>query len=315
MLLPLSDSPNYSTQRPWVNYALVAANVLAFIWAQSAATGAGGYGEIVREWGFVPASPTITTYFTSMFMHGDFMHLAGNMLWLWIFGDNVEARLGHVGYLCFYLAAGFAAVLLFQVLSPGSLIPLVGASGAIFGVTGFYFLAFPYNSVRVLFFFFFILFYDLRARWVLGFYFVVDLFNMLIRQSGGGGVAYAAHVGGFLFGLGMASMLLRLLPSAQPVERRRAPLRAPGPDALIQAGLAHARAGRVNQAYEAFETVLASSPDTEEAGFAALQMGIIRGRILGDFEGARRLLSYALDHLVQPLHVRRAQAELSEIST
>lgn len=317
MLLPLSDSPNYSTRKPWVNYGLVALNVLVFLGAHATARGAGDYQRIVWEWGFIPGAPRLETYFTSMFLHADFMHLGGNMLFLWIFGDNVEGRLGHLGYLAAYLAAGLAAVLLFQALSPGSFTPLVGASGAIFGVTGFYFLAFPNNRVRVLIFMFLILFYEVRARWVLGFFFVVDFLNMVVWHRQGadtGGVAYAAHVGGFAFGLGLAYILGRMMPPARPVERRPRQQPAIDPESLIQAGLAHARGRRISQAYDTFERVLEIAPSTEAAGFAALQMGIIRGRVLGDFPGARGLLEYALRYLKQPAHIQRATAEMGEIS-
>lgn len=328
MFLPLSDSPNYSERRPWVNYGLVAANVLVYIWASTSAASPGGFDAIVREWGFVPIAGRFESYFTSMFMHAGFMHLAGNMLFLWIFGDNVEARLGHLGYLCAYLASGLAAVLLFQALAADSSIPLVGASGAIFGVTGFYFIAFPNNRVRVLVFMFLIFFYEVRARWVLGAYFVIDFANLWLDQRAGGdgsGVAYAAHVGGFAFGVALALACRRFLPALVAAERqgwrgRRhiappqpRPAAAVSPERLIDQGLTHARARRISLACEAFEEVLRIAPATESGGIAALQLGIIRGRVLGDFDGARSLLRHAERHLVQETHLRRARAELSEI--
>jgi membrane associated rhomboid family serine protease len=200
VFLPLGDEPNDHRVRPFVNWALIAANVVVFLWAKGATQGELGYGLWVLDWGYIPLAPRVETFFTSMFMHGDLLHLAGNMLFLWIFGDNVEGRLGHLGYLLAYLASGLGAVLLFHLLSPGSDVPLVGASGAIFGVEGFYFLAFPANRVRILFWFVVAGVTMVPARLVLGLSFVWNLFLSMGTRGGQGGVAYAAHVGGFVVG-------------------------------------------------------------------------------------------------------------------
>ncbi|MHC5011096.1 MAG: rhomboid family intramembrane serine protease, partial [Planctomycetota bacterium] len=225
MFLPTGDAPNYSHKRPWVNWGIIALNVLVYVWAVSARSGEVAYHQWVTEWGFVPVAPRFETFFTSMFMHAGFMHLAGNMLFLWVFGDNVEGRLGHVGYLLTYLACGLAAVLLFAWLAPNSGVPLVGASGAIFGVEGFYFLTFAKNRVRVIYWFFIIGVAWIPARIMLGFSFVLNLLYMLSPKGelAGGGVAYAAHVGGFVFGLGAALALRSLGGGAAAAEPVSAP--------------------------------------------------------------------------------------------
>jgi len=152
------------------------------------------------------------------------MHLLGNMLFLWIYGDNVEHRLGRAGYLLSYLATGIAATLGHWALNPGSPFPSVGASGAISGLLGFYFVFFPRNRVRILlpFFPFFFQVIEVPARLVLGFYLVIDnLLPLVVTGGAGTGVAYGAHIGGFAAGLAAAWLLERRQPSAQPREYRR----------------------------------------------------------------------------------------------
>ncbi len=254
MFLPLSDAPN--PQRvPWMTYALIAANVAVFVLVNlplgatpvspgdprlaayiaairealppdvplSEAIGqVTAYDLFVFDHGFRPAEGAAVDLFTSMFLHGGFMHLFGNMLFLWIYGDNVEYRLGQVRYLLAYLATGVAATLFYTLLSPGSALPLVGASGAISGVLGFYFLWFPRNVVRVLIFLFPILMrvFEIPARIVLGVYLVLDNLLPLLVTLGdtGGGVAHGAHIGGFLAGLAGAWVLDRTATSSTPRE-------------------------------------------------------------------------------------------------
>lgn len=132
----------------------------------------------------------------SMFLHGSLLHLAGNMLFLWVFGNNIEDTRGVVQYVVFYLAAGIVATAAHIALQPSSTVPLVGASGAIAGVMGAYLVLFPRVPIRTLIIFFFILFRDIEARWLLGLWFVSQFFI-----SPNAGVAWAAHVGGFVFGV------------------------------------------------------------------------------------------------------------------
>jgi membrane associated rhomboid family serine protease len=178
------------------------------------------YDLFVFEHGFRPAAAQGIDLLTSMFLHGGFMHLFGNMLFLWIYGDNVEYRLGRVRYLLAYLATGAAATLFYTLLSPDATLPLVGASGAISGVLGFYFLWFPLNVVRVLVFLFPILMrvFEIPARIVLGVYLVWDNVLPLIFTAGqgGGGVAHGAHIGGFLAGLAGAWVSERVTTAASP---------------------------------------------------------------------------------------------------
>src|SRR5690606_30607109 len=139
---------------------------------------------------------------TSMFLHGGLAHLGGNLLFLWIFGNNIEDHLGHVKYLLFYLIGGFVASAAHIGLNLDSTIPVVGASGAIAAVMGAYLVWFPNAPVRTVVFFFFITMVDIRAKWLLGFWFVSQFFT-----NPNAGVAWAAHVGGFVFGVLVALVI------------------------------------------------------------------------------------------------------------
>ena len=178
------------------------------------------YELVTFNYGYRPAAPSVIGLFTSMFLHGGFMHLAGNMLFLWIYGDNVEHRLGPGRFLGAYLATGVAATLFHALLAPDSLLPVVGASGAISGVLGFYFIWFPRNRVRLLvYFFFFVNIVYAPARWVLGAYLLFNLLPLLASDGlEGGGVAYGAHIGGFIAGLGSAWWAERRSVRALPPE-------------------------------------------------------------------------------------------------
>ena len=180
------------------------------------------YDLVVFAHGFRPADPSLSALVTSMFLHGGFMHLAGNMLFLWIYGDNVEHRLGRWRYLAAYLGTGVLATLSHAVLDLGSGLPMVGASGAVSGVLGFYFVWFPRNRVRlwIMLFPFFMNVVYAPARLVLGLYLVVDNLLPLLATSGagGGGVAYGAHIGGFAGGLAFAWWGARREVHARPPE-------------------------------------------------------------------------------------------------
>lgn len=167
------------------------------------------YDLVVFKWGFRPADPSIATLVSSVFLHGGFMHLAGNMLYLWIYGDNVEHRLGPLAFLFWYLATGVAATLFHAAVNLSSPIPLVGASGAISGVLGFYFLWFPRHSVRVFLFLFpiYVGTVMLNARVVLAIYLLWDNVLPFLVSQGAGGVAHGAHIGGFIAGLAVAAWM------------------------------------------------------------------------------------------------------------
>jgi membrane associated rhomboid family serine protease len=169
--------------------------------------------------GTAPDQPaTIVTIFTSMFMHGSILHLAGNMLFLWIFGNNVEDSMGHVKFVAFYLLGGVVALLGQTFFDPNAAVPTVGASGAVAAVLGGYILLYPHARViTVIFIVFFFTILELPALLVLGFWFLLQLLygsaELANPAGGGGGVAYFAHVGGFLFGL----LAIKLFASRQKV--------------------------------------------------------------------------------------------------
>jgi membrane associated rhomboid family serine protease len=218
-MIPLKDDVP-SSSFPFVTIGLIVLNVLVFLYQASIGMGSERAAEaFIMEFGAVPCRvtgacavpgdfpPPIATIFTSMFMHGGLFHVAGNMLYLWIFGDNVEDTLGHGRFLLFYLLAGVAAALAQIVMHPDSRVPMVGASGAVSGVLGAYLILFPYARVLVLLIFgFFFRIVRWPASIVLGFWIVVQFLNGLITVSvaaGGaaGGTAWFAHIGGFLAGI------------------------------------------------------------------------------------------------------------------
>lgn len=219
-MIPLrDDNPVYAT--PVVTWALVASCVLVFLWQISLSDA--GFHRVVFTLGVIPAvllgnaqlppeiavvSPSVTML-TSMFLHGGWLHLAGNMLYLWIFGDNIEDRMGRLRFLLFYLACGIAAVLAQALPEPEGRTPMIGASGAISGVLGAYLLLFPRARVLVLVPLGFILkAIRLPAVWVLGLWFFVQLVSSLLAPAGEGGVAFRAHLGGFVAGLAFAPLFL-----------------------------------------------------------------------------------------------------------
>ena len=241
MFIPIGDEPN-PQETAVVNYGLIGINIAIFVliswplsmqpvtqdtpflleYLRSLSAENGGlpirdlailrhlsaYDVFLHQWGFRPADPSVLTIFSSMFLHGGWMHLLGNCLFLWIFGDNVEAHLGRKRYLAVYLLTGVCATLFFAVFQMDSTVPLVGASGAISGVLGCYFLWFPDNRVKVfVFFFVFIQVVLIRARFVLLFYLVIDNVLPFLFQSGASNVAHGAHIGGFVAGIGVSKIL------------------------------------------------------------------------------------------------------------
>lgn len=198
-MLPIGDDDSGRRSTPVVTYILIALNVLFFFVEMS------GGDAFIQKWAFVPsrfmANPVadFLTLFTSMFMHAGLVHLGGNMLYLWIFGDNVEDRFGPVKFLIFYLLCGLAATFTQLAFSMGSSVPNLGASGAIAGVLGSYLLMFPQGRVSVLQGQQVI---PVPALMVIGLWFVLQLFSGIgsITDTASGGVAYMAHIGGFIAG-------------------------------------------------------------------------------------------------------------------
>ncbi len=200
-MFPIRDH-NPSQKTPLVTYALIAANVAVYLWMFPLFGDDRALYAVFSVWGIVPRVADPVTYVTSMFIHGGFMHLAGNMLFLWIFGDNMEDEMGHAPFLGFYLLGGITAGVAQTLVDPSSPVPLVGASGAIAGVMGGYLLLFPRARVDVLFIFvIFFRIFPIPAWIVLGIWFAIQLFSGASVPTAQGGVAYWAHVGGFAAGL------------------------------------------------------------------------------------------------------------------
>ena len=205
-MLPIGDDDSGRRSVPVVTYALIIINVLVFLVELA------GGDAFIQQWAFVPSrfegnpAGDFLTLFTAMFMHASWVHLGGNMLYLWIFGDNVEDRFGSVKFLGFYLLCGIAATFAQLAFSLGSNIPNLGASGAIAGVLGSYILMFPQGRVRVLQGTQVV---QVSALIVIGFWIVLQLFSGIgsISSASEGGVAYMAHIGGFIAGFVLTYLL------------------------------------------------------------------------------------------------------------
>lgn len=225
-MIPFSDSGAPLNTFPIVKVSIIALTTLVFLYE----LGLGGFGMLFGNaggdlsafflrWGFIPEEltrgspftlpaeirtpvPTEATILSSMFIHGGFLHFAGNMMFLWVFGDNIEDRLGHLKFLGFYLLVGVAATLTHLFIHPHSQTPLVGASGAISGIMGAYLLLYPQNRVKALILFYIITVIEIRAFWLLGLWFLWQLIQGLLSVglSQNVDVAFFAHVGGFAAG-------------------------------------------------------------------------------------------------------------------
>jgi len=225
-MIPIQDQ-NPTSTRPYINWIFIIVNIIIFLYSILAVS----FGDFLCTYGMKPAvitglgptGPTpcedmrafqnagVYTFLTSMFLHGDPFHIGGNMLYLWIFGDNIEDRTGHWGYIVFYLASGAAASLAHIASGPSSLVPAVGASGAISGVLGAYIVIFPHARVRAIVFIGrFGQLIRLPAYILIGFWFVLQLLYTLIGATTG--IAYFAHIGGFIAGLVVAFAMPKKRP-------------------------------------------------------------------------------------------------------
>jgi membrane associated rhomboid family serine protease len=222
-MFPIGDDNSDIVITPFVNYAFIAINVLVFVFLQ----GLGGNEVFTYAFSLVPQEittgvdligpqtlnfggetatlnhqntplPVYFNFLSSMFMHGDIGHIFGNMLFLWIFGDNIENLVGHIRFVLFYLLCGIAAALAQIVMGPDSIIPMLGASGAISGVLGGYMILFPKRKVRALIF---RMYTTVPAYVALGLWIGYQIILGYMTPTGGGGVAYAAHIGGFIAGV------------------------------------------------------------------------------------------------------------------
>lgn len=225
-MFPIGDDNSDRVTQPLVNYAFIAINILVFVLLQ----GLGGNDAFSYAFSLVPREvttgvdlagvqilrdslggtveiqhystplPVYFNFLSSMFMHGDIMHIFGNMMFLFIFGDNLENLIGHIRYAVFYIACGLAAAAAQILMGPDSIIPMLGASGAISGVLGGYLLLFPQRQVRAIIFNFMT---TVPAFVALGIWIVYQIVIGYLTPAGTGGVAYAAHIGGFIAGLAM----------------------------------------------------------------------------------------------------------------
>jgi membrane associated rhomboid family serine protease len=218
-LLPLSDA-NPTRKLAILTIGLIVINVIVFLWQLTLSERE--LSSVFRDLSIVPRNvtrdglteETLLDFVRSMFFHGDWLHILSNMLFLWVFGDNVEDRLGKVGFVLLYFISGFAAGFAQVLIDPTSRIPLVGASGAIAGVLGSYIIMFPRARIRTLIFLgVFASFTEISAFWMLGYWFVLQLINGFVSlgvETAGGGVAFFAHIGGFVAGLILTFVFLPL---------------------------------------------------------------------------------------------------------
>lgn len=209
-MIPLrSSEPHYT--RPTVNLVLIAINVLVFFYELSLGNGY-RLNHFIAQYGIVPDRLNLASILTSMFIHGGFLHILGNMWFLWVFGRGVEDVLGHGKYLFFYLVCGVAAALAHILINAGSTVPTVGASGAIAGVMGAYLITFPRaRIITLVLLFIFITTVDIPAAFLLLYWFAIQFFNGVgsvgYSQASKGDVAWFAHVGGFVAGIVLIKLI------------------------------------------------------------------------------------------------------------
>lgn len=336
MILPIGDTPNPTDYRPWVTWLLIAANVgvyLLFTLPLGASVvdllndpAAEDYRRFIEdlarsplgdplfvpavsawdlavfEYGYRPSDPQLSDLFTSMFMHAGFAHLFGNMLFLWIYGDNVEHRLGRIPFLLMYVASGIVATLSFAWLAGDAPTPLVGASGAISGILGMYFVAFPRNRIRMLVglppLFFNVL---LVPAWIVLAFYVVGSNLLPLLSGASSNVAYGAHLGGFATGVTVA---VPLVFGAMMLPRR-------GSSTVRGALDEAARSERAAQPAQARQTLLNAMRGADGDDRAALQLAL--GQLLARYgrnTEAYQWLFRASQHPTTAAAARRTMAEI-----
>jgi len=217
-MFPLRDTqPSYT--KPVVTILLIVVNIIVFLY--EASLDDYSRNAFISLYGLTPDHFAALNILTSMFLHGGWMHVLGNMWFLWIFGDNIEDILGHAKYLVFYLLCGVVAAIAQVLLNLDSRVPMVGASGAIAGVMGAYMVKFPQSRIKTAIFFIFIMFTDIPAWFMLIYWFAIQLFSGVgsigETQASQGGTAFFAHVGGFIAGI----VLIKTLGTRERFERRR----------------------------------------------------------------------------------------------
>ena len=347
MFLPIGDTPNPRGYRPFITWGLIAANVAVYVlvtmplslarpdpndpalaeylrvvlrdipwWqvpdaARRVLQSMSAYDLFAFAHGYKPGAPEWSDLFMCMFLHGGVAHLAGNMLFLWIFGDNVEHRLGRLKYLVVYLATGVFATWTFSLFARRSMVPLVGASGAISGVLGAYFLLFPRNRIKTFVFLFpFVVdVWLIPVRWVIGFYILVDnLFPFLVGGTESG-VAYGAHLGGFAGGLFVGWLADRMVLGL-PLFGRQA-RKGEGPEGLRAALAALDRSGAIRALSETgLDAVVGLGPE-EAATLAVWLEG--EGQRATAFQVLRRYLrAHPSSAALARIHLTLGQLRLRE---
>ncbi|GAB4535151.1 MAG: rhomboid family intramembrane serine protease [Thermodesulfovibrionia bacterium] len=217
-MIPFKDD-NPTRTFPIFTIGIILVNIIVFLLQITSPLGTkrivysyGAIPHLLLRFEYIQPIHPFLTVFTSMFMHGGIFHLFSNMLYLWIFGNNIEDKLGHIRFLIFYLICGIVAAYSHAITEPKSMIPMIGASGAISGILGAYALLFPHARVHTIIFLgFFVQVVRLPAFFVLGFWIVIQFINGVLSKGvmGQGGVAWFAHIGGFLFGLFTIRLFLK----------------------------------------------------------------------------------------------------------
>lgn len=218
LMIPIGDKAP-RTRFPFVNYSLIAANILIF--SLTAFRPLPEFTHIVFNYGAVPARLEFSTLITSAFLHADIFHIGFNMLFLWIFGDNIEDKLGHILYLIFYLTSAVVSAAIYSLLNVNSSTPVIGASGAVSAVLGAY--AILYSRYRVTVFYWFYIrigVASIAAGWLIAIWFALQILYGLFEAEIGGGIAYSAHIAGFLFGLAVGIIVIALRPRARQRDYR-----------------------------------------------------------------------------------------------
>ncbi|MBA3337767.1 MAG: rhomboid family intramembrane serine protease [Chloroflexia bacterium] len=229
-MIPISDDNRGRRITPYVSYSLIAINILVFLYQITLPDTVGdpALAEFIFRWAAIPdevsAGNDLQTLISSQFLHGGWLHIAGNMLYLWVFGDNVEDVMGHFKFLAFYLLTGIAAGLAQVFIDPNSAVPIVGASGAISGLLGAYILLFPHGKIRSLVFIGFFFTSFMIPAWIqIGLWILLQFVNGfftlgVVTEETSGGVAYFAHIGGFIAGM----VLVWVFLNREALNRQRA---------------------------------------------------------------------------------------------
>jgi len=309
------------TRTPWVNYALLAVNIAVYFLGYHAADEQ-GFARI-HGWMLHPDNPELGQFFTSMFLHGNFWHLAGNMLFLWVFGNAINDRFGQAGYLAFYLAGGILAGIGYVLLSGRA--PVLGASGAIAAVTGAYLVLLPRSRVTVLALLLYVFMpFEISSLYFLMFQLIWNLVLTLGHLagpfSGGGGVAYAAHSSGYAFGIAISAALLamRVLPrdafdllNLFRARRRRSRYKRMAAEGYDPFSYVNPRLQEAEGRWIKTRTVEQAPSDTTSAKELQLRRGIVEAFARNDLQGASKRYLELIQLADDPVLSRQQQLDVA----